>query len=94
MTSTISKPREEVFEYLADIANHPEFTDHIGIQHGDRADAVGIAAILNAQPIADSIDHGRADTGKSRVLCVVRTTYPGHRAGHQIENVVAHQREL
>jgi uncharacterized protein YndB with AHSA1/START domain len=27
-TATISKPREEVFEYLADIANHPEFTDH------------------------------------------------------------------
>src|SRR4029450_6805863 len=22
------RPREEVFEYLADIANHPEFTDH------------------------------------------------------------------
>ena len=28
MTATISKPREEVFEYLADIANHAEFTDH------------------------------------------------------------------
>lgn len=28
MTTTISRPREEVFEYLADIANHPEFTDH------------------------------------------------------------------
>jgi uncharacterized protein YndB with AHSA1/START domain len=28
VSSTISKPREEVFEYLADIANHPEFTDH------------------------------------------------------------------
>jgi uncharacterized protein YndB with AHSA1/START domain len=27
-TATISKPREEVFEYLADIANRPEFTDH------------------------------------------------------------------
>jgi len=27
-SSTISRPREEVFEYLADIANHPEFTDH------------------------------------------------------------------
>ena len=27
-TATISKPREEVFEYLADIANHSEFTDH------------------------------------------------------------------
>lgn len=26
--TTISRPREEVFEYLADIANHPEFTDH------------------------------------------------------------------
>jgi uncharacterized protein YndB with AHSA1/START domain len=26
--STISRPREEVFEYLADIANHGEFTDH------------------------------------------------------------------
>ena len=25
---TIDKPREEVFAYLADIANHPEFTDH------------------------------------------------------------------
>jgi uncharacterized protein YndB with AHSA1/START domain len=28
VSSTISRPREEVFEYLADIANHPEFTDH------------------------------------------------------------------
>jgi uncharacterized protein YndB with AHSA1/START domain len=26
--STISRPREEVFGYLADIANHAEFTDH------------------------------------------------------------------
>jgi uncharacterized protein YndB with AHSA1/START domain len=26
--STISRPREEVFEYLADIANHAEFSDH------------------------------------------------------------------
>jgi uncharacterized protein YndB with AHSA1/START domain len=25
---TIDRPREEVFEYLADVANHPEFTDH------------------------------------------------------------------
>ena len=24
----IARPREEVFEYLADIANHPEFLDH------------------------------------------------------------------
>jgi uncharacterized protein YndB with AHSA1/START domain len=25
---TIARPREEVFEYLADVANHSEFTDH------------------------------------------------------------------
>ena len=25
---TIDRPREEVFDYLADIANHPEFSDH------------------------------------------------------------------
>jgi uncharacterized protein YndB with AHSA1/START domain len=25
---TIGRPREEIFEYLADIANHAEFTDH------------------------------------------------------------------
>jgi uncharacterized protein YndB with AHSA1/START domain len=28
LTITIDRPRDEVFEYLADIANHPEFTDH------------------------------------------------------------------
>jgi uncharacterized protein YndB with AHSA1/START domain len=28
VSTTISRPREQVFEYLADIANHAEFTDH------------------------------------------------------------------
>ena len=28
VSTTIAKRREEVFEYLADIANHAEFTDH------------------------------------------------------------------
>ena len=28
VSTTIAKPREEVFTYLADIANHPEFNDH------------------------------------------------------------------
>ncbi len=27
-TTVVGRPREEVFDYLADIANHPEFTDH------------------------------------------------------------------
>jgi uncharacterized protein YndB with AHSA1/START domain len=26
--TTVARPREEVYEYLADIANHAEFTDH------------------------------------------------------------------
>jgi uncharacterized protein YndB with AHSA1/START domain len=26
--ANIDRPREEVFAYLADVANHPEFTDH------------------------------------------------------------------
>src|SRR3954471_21703745 len=28
VSGTIARPREEVFEYLADIANHAEFCDH------------------------------------------------------------------
>jgi uncharacterized protein YndB with AHSA1/START domain len=28
ITATIGRPRTEVFDYLADIANFPEFTDH------------------------------------------------------------------
>jgi uncharacterized protein YndB with AHSA1/START domain len=28
VSTTIARPREEIFAYLADIANHPEFTDH------------------------------------------------------------------
>jgi uncharacterized protein YndB with AHSA1/START domain len=28
VTASVGRPREEVFEYLADIANHAEFTDH------------------------------------------------------------------
>ncbi len=28
LSITIDRPREEVFDYLADIANHSEFTDH------------------------------------------------------------------
>jgi uncharacterized protein YndB with AHSA1/START domain len=28
VSTTIARPREEVFDYLADIANHAEFTDH------------------------------------------------------------------
>ena len=45
VTTTISKPREEVFEYLLDIANHAEFTDHYLVDwHLTREDPVGTGA--------------------------------------------------
>jgi uncharacterized protein YndB with AHSA1/START domain len=45
VTVTIDKPREEVFEYLADVANHPEFCDHfITSWHMLREDSFGRGA--------------------------------------------------
>jgi uncharacterized protein YndB with AHSA1/START domain len=42
---TIARPREEVFEYLADVANHPEFTDHfLKDWHLTREDSYGQGA--------------------------------------------------
>jgi uncharacterized protein YndB with AHSA1/START domain len=41
----ISAPREEIFDYLQDIANHPEFTDHYLLDwHLTRIDSVGAGA--------------------------------------------------
>ncbi len=45
VSTTISRPREEVFEYLADIANHAEFTDHYLVDwHLTREDPYGNGA--------------------------------------------------
>jgi uncharacterized membrane protein len=42
---TVGRPREEVFDYLADIANHAEFTDHFLTDwHLTREDPVGRGA--------------------------------------------------
>ncbi len=41
----VSAPREEIFDYLQDIANHPEFTDHYLVDwHLTRIDSVGRGA--------------------------------------------------
>jgi uncharacterized protein YndB with AHSA1/START domain len=41
----VDAPREQVFEYLSDIANHPEFTDHYLVDwHLTRIDSVGLGA--------------------------------------------------
>jgi uncharacterized protein YndB with AHSA1/START domain len=41
----VSAPRERVFDYLQDIANHPQFTDHYLVDwHLTRVDSVGRGA--------------------------------------------------
>ena len=41
----VAAPRQRVFEYLRDIANHPEFTDHYLVDwHLTRIDSVGLGA--------------------------------------------------
>jgi uncharacterized protein YndB with AHSA1/START domain len=45
VSAVIARPREEVFDYLADVANHPEFKDHFLTQwHLTREDSVGRGA--------------------------------------------------
>ncbi len=44
-TTIVSAPREQVFEYLQDIANHAEFTDHYLVDwHLTRINSVGRGA--------------------------------------------------
>jgi uncharacterized protein YndB with AHSA1/START domain len=45
VTVNIARPREEVFAYLEDFANHAEFTDHyLKDWHLTRMDSVGLGA--------------------------------------------------
>jgi uncharacterized protein YndB with AHSA1/START domain len=45
VSTTIAQPRELVFEYLSDIANHAEFTDHYLVDwHLTRVDTYGTGA--------------------------------------------------
>lgn len=45
LSTTIAKPREVVFEYLVDVANHEEFSDHCMVDwHLTREDSYGRGA--------------------------------------------------
>ena len=85
---TIARPREEVFEYLADIANHAEFCDHFLVDwHLTRADPYGrgagarfrVDAPLNRFPWADvtfaEVDSPRliVETGRAGKFSRIRT---------------------
>jgi uncharacterized protein YndB with AHSA1/START domain len=60
---TIAKPREEVFEYLADVANHAEFTDHfLKDWHLTREDSYGRGAGARYRIAAPGNRFGWGDT--------------------------------
>ncbi len=45
ITTVIDRPREEIYAYLSDIANHSEFSDHYLVDwHLTREDSVGLGA--------------------------------------------------
>lgn len=45
LSTTIARPPQEVFDYLADVANHPEFSDHFLTDwHLTREDSYGRGA--------------------------------------------------
>ncbi len=61
--TTIARPREEVFAYLRDVANHPEFTDHfLKDWHLTREQSAGAGAGARFRVDAPLTRFGWADT--------------------------------
>ena len=55
VSTVISVSRERVFDYLQDIANHAQFTDHYLVDwHLTRIDSVGVGAGARARLEADA----------------------------------------
>jgi uncharacterized protein YndB with AHSA1/START domain len=64
----VSAPQEEVFDYLEDIANHAEFTDHFLVDwHLTRLDSVGVGAGARYRVKAPANRFGWADVTLSEV---------------------------
>ena len=81
----VSAPREQVFDYLQDIANHPQFTDHYLVDwHLTRLDSVGTGRrrALSREGARQPLQLGRRDvrarssdrTESSRSGAPARTT--------------------
>lgn len=73
-TVLIARPREEIADYLSDVANHPEFKDHyLGDWHLLREDSVGPGAGVRFRELLPFNRFGWADytlveTGPFRVI--------------------------
>jgi uncharacterized protein YndB with AHSA1/START domain len=62
VSTVISAPREAIFDYLQDVANHAEFTDHFLVDwHLTRADSVGRGAGARFRVTAPGNRYGWAD---------------------------------
>jgi uncharacterized protein YndB with AHSA1/START domain len=60
---TIARPRDEIFEYLADVANHAEFCDHYLVDwHLTREDSYGYGAGARFRIKAPLARFGYGDT--------------------------------
>ncbi|MDQ6744934.1 MAG: SRPBCC family protein [Actinomycetota bacterium] len=79
VSTTIAKPREQIFEYLADIANHPEFTDHYLTQwHLTRVDSYGAGAGARFKVNAPLRRFSWADMSFAEVQAPDRIVERGH----------------
>jgi uncharacterized membrane protein len=59
---TVGKPREEVYAYLVDVANHPEFLDHfLKDWHLTREETQGVGAGVRFRVQAPFVRFGWAD---------------------------------
>jgi uncharacterized protein YndB with AHSA1/START domain len=78
VTATIAKPRELVFEYLADIANHAEFSDHYLVDwHLTREDPYGAGAGARFRVKAPLSRFSWADVSFSEVTAPFRIVERG-----------------
>lgn len=75
----IARPPEEVFEYLADIANHSEFTDHyLKDWHLTRVDSYGVGAGARFRVAAPMQRFGWAEAVLTEVEPPYRIVERGH----------------
>jgi uncharacterized protein YndB with AHSA1/START domain len=75
----VSAPPEQVFDYLQDIANHSEFTDHFLVEwHLTRVDSVGLGAGARFRVRAPLVRFSWADATFVEVERPQRIVEAGH----------------
>ena len=70
-----------------------ELAHHIGIDESGGSHTIGVSPFLHAQAVSYRVDGGGADAGERCGRGIDTAADPGHGL-HQIEHIVAHQREI